>query len=218
MNLCIYMIDHRAAGVMFVFVGIYFVIALLLYSFKRPAVMGEMVRFAAGYGQVQTKLLKEMAVPYGIMDVTGRLLWANDEFKDALELTDYRKSMKELFPEITPDDFPTIESDTELHFTITVGKEEKNYKIQMRVASVTELDESMLWSTEENGVSEENMLIALYLYDETENIALQKENQDQRLITGLLYIDNYEEALESIDEVRRSLLTALVDRKINKYM
>ena len=43
MNLCIYMIDHRAAGVMFVFVGIYFIIALLLYSFKRPAVMGEMV-------------------------------------------------------------------------------------------------------------------------------------------------------------------------------
>ena len=44
------------------------------------------------------------------------------------------------------------------------------------------------------------------------------ENKEQKLITGLLYIDNYEEALESIDEVRRSLLVALVDRKINKYM
>ena len=61
------------------------------------------------------------------------------------------------------------------------------------------------------------MLIAMYLYDETEIIRLQKDNADQKLIQGLLYIDNYEEALESIDEVRRSLLTALVDRKINKY-
>lgn len=218
MNLCIYTIDRKAAGVMLLFVFVYFVIALFLYFLKRPYVTAEMVRFAAGYGQVQTKLLKEMAVPYAIIDVTGRLLWANDEFKDALELVNYRKSIMELFPDIKPEDFPTIESDTELHLVITVGKEDRNYKVQMRVASVTELDESMLWSIEENGVREENMLIALYLYDETENMALRKENEDQKLITGLLYIDNYEEALESIDEVRRSLLIALVDRKINKYM
>ena len=32
----------------------------------------------------------------------------------------------------------------------------------------------------------------------------------------LIYIDNYEEALESIEEVKRSLLVALVDRKVSK--
>ena len=37
------------------------------------------------------------------------------------------------------------------------------------------------------------------------------------MVVGLLYIDNYNEALESIDEVRRSLFAALVDRKISKY-
>ena len=61
-------------------------------------------------------------------------------------------------------------------------------------------------------------LVAIYFYDETENVQLQKDNRDQKLITGLLYIDNYEEALVTVEEVRRSLLTALVDRKINKYM
>ena len=68
-----------------------------------------------------------------------------------------------------------------------------------------------LWDTR-------NAIIAMYLFDETDIIALQKENKEQKLIVGLLYIDNYDEALDSIDEVRRSLLTALVDRKINKYM
>jgi c-di-AMP phosphodiesterase-like protein len=58
----------------------------------------------------------------------------------------------------------------------------------------------------------------MYLFDETEIITLKRENKEQKLIVGLLYIDNYEEALESIDEVRRSLLTALVDRKVTKYM
>ena len=218
MNLCIYTIDRKAAVVMLLFVLFYFVIALILYVFKRPYVMGELVRFAASYGQVQTQLLKEMALPYAVIDVAGRVLWANDEFKDTFELSDYKKSIVDLLPEIKKEDFPTVECDTVLHFPLLVNKEERNFQVQMRVASVTALDESILWNIEENGVPDENMLIAVYLYDETEQVALRKENQDQRLITGLLYIDNYEEALESMDEVRCSLLTALVDRKINKYM
>ena len=38
------------------------------------------------------------------------------------------------------------------------------------------------------------------------------------MLVGLLYIDNYEEAFEGADEVRRSLVTAWVEREINKYM
>lgn len=64
----------------------------------------------------------------------------------------------------------------------------------------------------------EGYLIALYLFDETAlKIALQ-EVDDQSLAIGLIYLDNYEEALESVEEVRRSLLIALIDRKVNKYI
>jgi c-di-AMP phosphodiesterase-like protein len=45
-----------------------------------------------------------------------------------------------------------------------------------------------------------------------------QELDDQSLAAGMIYLDNYEEALESVEEVRRSLLTALIDRKINKYI
>ena len=34
----------------------------------------------------------------------------------------------------------------------------------------------------------------------------------------MIYIDNYEEVLENMEEVRQSLLLALVERKIMKYM
>ena len=36
-------------------------------------------------------------------------------------------------------------------------------------------------------------------------------------VVALAYLDNYEEALESVEDVRRSLLIALIDRKITKY-
>ena len=58
----------------------------------------------------------------------------------------------------------------------------------------------------------------MYLFDETALKIALRENDDQSLAVGLLYLDNYDEALESVEEVRRSLLTALIERKINKYI
>jgi len=60
-------------------------------------------------------------------------------------------------------------------------------------------------------------LTAMYLFDETELNRYIRENEEQRLVAGLVYIDNYDEALDSIEDVKRSLLVALIDRKLNKY-
>ena len=55
------------------------------------------------------------------------------------------------------------------------------------------------------------------MFDETDvNMYLQKLN-DEQFVAGLIYIDNYEEALESIDDVRRSLFIGLIDKRVNKY-
>ena len=61
-------------------------------------------------------------------------------------------------------------------------------------------------------------MLAIYLFDETEVLSYKREIDNQKLVAGLIYLDNYEEALESVEEVRRSLLSALIDRKINKYI
>ena len=59
---------------------------------------------------------------------------------------------------------------------------------------------------------------AVYLLDETQTLKYMQQINDQKLVAGLIYLDNYDEALESVEEVRRSLLTALIDRKISKYI
>lgn len=60
-------------------------------------------------------------------------------------------------------------------------------------------------------------LTALYLFDETEMNRYIRENEEEKMVAGLVYIDNYDEALDSIEDVKRSLLVALIDRKVNKY-
>jgi c-di-AMP phosphodiesterase-like protein len=60
-------------------------------------------------------------------------------------------------------------------------------------------------------------LISMYVFDETRIRQLTKENKEERLVTGHIYIDNYDEVLQSVEATRRTLLVALIDRKINKY-
>ncbi|WMJ85662.1 DHH family phosphoesterase [Anaerocolumna sp. MB42-C2] len=217
MNLSIYLIDEKAGLVMFGFLIVYIVVAMLLYFFKRPVIIGDLIRYAADYGQVQKQLLKEMALPYAILDYEGRLLWGNNEFLDIIENEKTaRKSITNIFPEITAAVLPKDMQDK----TVRSARNNSYYKIILRKIIAVDFSDSAPFEYQEDemGLNDCNTLIAMYLYDETENKTLIRENYEQKMITGLLYIDNYEEALESIDEVRRSLLIALVDRKINKYM
>lgn len=211
MILSILSVSKTAAVLAAVFVLVYAVIVLVLYFTKKPRIIKEIVGFAESYNQVQRRLLRELAVPYAILGSDGEVLWGNNEFLDLFECEIRSQKIQDLIPEITMDKMPTVECDVALHVTVR----EKNFEISIRLVSSPEFDQDVLWIKEN---AEAGVLYALYLYDETEITTLKKENVDQRLITGLLYIDNYEESFENIDEVRRSLLTALVERKINKYM
>ena len=90
-------------------------------------------------------------------------------------------------------------------------------KSHIRNMRRVEIDELLDGSQIIDADKEKNYLIAAYLFDETELKKYMRKNQEEQLVTGLLYLDNYEEALESVEEVRSSLLIALIDRKINKY-
>ena len=92
--------------------------------------------------------------------------------------------------------------------------DDRNYRISMKriyFDSVTK--DSAIVAINDT----DEYLTAIYLFDETELNRYIRENEEQKLVAGLIYIDNYEEALDSIEDVKRSLLIALVDRKVNKY-
>ena len=215
MVVSIALIDKKAAGVMLLYTGVYFLIVMNLYIFKRRYITGELVRFASEYGHIQHNFLKELDVPYGILDQEGRLIWANNELKDIVVFEKTAKqSILEIFPDLTLEQLPTIEEDV----NVRISHGRKQYRVLLRLIEMRDYREDVLWtdqwSSEENG----DTLIGMYLYDETEINALKKENAEEKMLVGLLYIDNYEEAFEGADEVRRSLVTAWVEREINKYM
>lgn len=213
-DVAIFLVDFRAGIMLACFAIFYFTITLTLYFYNKPVIMNELISFATEYGQIQRKLLRDLDLPYALLDDTGKVIWTNIAFENVIHQNKgYSKSITSLFPTITrdrlPDDSGVDEAQYELEY------EGCEYVAKFRKISLKEMAENsdMIEAKDYNGY-----LIAVYLYDETAlHIALQ-EVDDQSLAVGMIYLDNYEEALESVEEVRRSLLIALIDRKVNKYI
>ena len=213
-DLAIFMMDVRAGLLLLGFTIFYFGVTMTLYFYNKPVIVNELVSFATEYGQIQRKLLRELDIPYALLDDGGRVIWTNAAFENVVhQPKGYNKSITALFPTITRDKLPDDSGLDEAQYELS--HEECEYLAKFRKISLRDMAEhSEIVDIE----GYDGYLIAVYLFDETAlRIALQ-ELDDQSLAAGMIYLDNYEEALESVEEVRRSLLTALIDRKINKYI
>ena len=213
-NAGIVAIDYRAGLLLGFFTLFYFAVTLSLYFYNKPVIMNELVSFATQYGQIQKRLLRELELPHALLDDTGKVIWTNVAFENIIhQPKGYNKTITALFPSITRDKLPDNEGVEEAQYELTYDS--KEYIAKFKRISLKEMAENSAMIEAEGY---EGYLIAVYLFDETAlHIALQ-EVDDQSLAVGMIYLDNYEEALESIEEVRRSLLIALIDRKVNKYI
>ena len=211
-NLVAGALSPRAGLAMSGFTLLYIMIAMWLFLYRRKKLLNGMVEFSAQYAWVQKQLLDNMAMPYAVTDETGRLLWLNQAFSDIVrEEKESRRSLTALFPEITREFLDEMEDAASVHSSF----EDKFYRVDIRRIYVDEEEGLRMGMSEGEGG---DLLMGVYLFDETEELFYKQEIDRQKLVAGLIYLDNYDEALESVEEVRRSLLSALIDRKINKYL
>lgn len=211
-----YTIDRRAGICATVFLGLYMLVVLIMFLIKRKTLVLELVRFGVNYSNVQRKLDQELEIPYAILDKTGCILWSNRKLLDMVgNKIRPRQDVTTLFPELTPEVFPRDEEQANVFLECN----SMHYRVLMKNLTIEGIRDDSRWGSDKLRPSEASgeTLVIAYFYDETEINTLKQALKDNEIVVGLLYIDNYNEALESIDEVRRSLFAALVDRKINKY-
>lgn len=211
MDVAMYAQDIQMGAEFSGFIVLYVIIVLISNRRNRPLLINELVNFATQYGTVQKQLLNDFEIPYALLDYNSRFLWMNEKFTEITgKDKNYHKSVTTVFPSLTKD----ILQKSEAVGSINVMLDDRNYRISMKriyFDSVTK--DSVIVSINDT----DEYLTAIYLFDETELNRYIRENEEQKLVAGLIYIDNYEEALDSIEDVKRSLLIALVDRKVNKY-
>ncbi len=208
----LYFVDQRAAVIATVAVVLVILVELLVYVVTKKAVMPTLISFSFEQGQIQKELLKELAIPYALLDTDGKILWGNKLFVDQVgggSKKRIRKNISAFFPQIGSEAFnakATVNMELEL--------EGMQYVAELKKITFHEVfqDEDAIVDPKGGDI------IAFYLHDVTELKRYKQENFDQKLVAGLIYIDNYDEVMENTEEVRHSLVEALVDRRINMYL
>jgi phosphoesterase recJ domain protein len=157
-----------------------------------------MVEYSMSSENTQNIFSQDLDIPYALMDKKGIIAWRNRAFnglvqKDRLS----KKDIHAMFENITPSDIENISDKADFH-----GEYQgKKYRIRITRLYI-----------------EESFVYTVCLFDETDLVDLRIQKENSKFVVGLMYMDNYDEAMESVEEVRRSLLEALIDRKINQYI
>lgn len=172
-------------------------ICLRFYAVSGAEINQAMIGFSAATDSMQARLADRLDVCYGLLDRTGTFSYRNAALTELLA-AEHKTSqrLEDLFPELTREELAKIAESADYHLSLGA--------LRLRVRIVREQIDT-------------ESVFAVYFYDETALLKLREEEESRRLTAGLLYLDNYEEAMESVDEVRRPLLTAMIDRKIVRY-
>lgn len=215
MNGVVYMINVNSGFVVTGFVAAYLIVVAIVYYKKRPNIMSDLMAFSFAHGSIQSELIKEMSIPYTLVNGNGRVLWSNKAFYDAIksDKQHMRKHIQNIFTDITLELLDMDPEDNNQR-TVHIYQIDRNYRVEIRRVDVSDL----LGKNLSTNVQDNDVLYAIYLYDETELIEAIENKERIKLVAGQIYIDNYEEVMDATEEVRRSLLAALIDRKITKYM
>ena len=209
----IFFIDKRAGVVMAFATILFIVIAIVMMLRFYPNIKRYLVDFGAEYSQIQRQMMHEFEIPYALLDCNGKMLWHNSEMEKACEtkLLNMR-GIESIFKEFTKDKFEFTEEKKEFK----VEYNEKIYRAVLKKFKMKDAVDEVPIAVLDSDDDDADMF-ALYLFDDTRIQQLSKENKNDKMIPGLIYIDNYEEVLQSIEDARRTLLVALIDRQIQRY-
>ena len=190
---------------------LYIAFAVYLYRSRKNRLVSALLNFSLRANENRARLFEEMPTAYCIVGEDGEILWENKAFHKILQKdSKIERNLFNIFPNMQKEMLKEKEAMLELHSSFM----ERKYCIDLiRLDALEDEGEEEVLS-----LSGEEELVAVYLRDETEEVELQEKLDEERVVLGLAYIDNYEDVMEQIEEVRRSLLAALVDRKITRYI
>ncbi len=213
-NVIVYFQNVKYGAVISVLIAICALILYLSYRRVVKSLNREILDFATNYDATQKQIMEDLFLPYALLDRTGRIVWMNKEFAAVSKKErPYNKSITSIFPEITRE---SIEKATEKDFEIQVAYEDCIYLANLCRMSLP-IDGGDDGENIELQLEAQGSFIAMFLLDCTELEQYKRERENQQFVAGLVYIDNYEDVYDSVEEANKGLLSAITERKINKY-
>lgn len=181
---------------------IYAIIMVVAYSSLRKRCITALLDMATEIKTSQKDFLSHMQTPYAVVDIKGCIMWQNESFH---RLTGAKQEgvvpISSIIQEITED------------FLKNIGEEAKEIICQLDKYHLKVFINKM----NKSGNTEELSLFSVVVLDETEKVSLRSMLDTEKIVVASVTVDNYDEILEELEDVKRSLLAAVIERKLRKY-
>ena len=183
--------------------------AFLFYMIlgTKKALRQEILRLSLNTSELQKEHLYYFDIPHAVLDADGEIEWYDEKFGELIPDQNIKgKSLFQYFTDLTVDDLPV----DHVPFQQEIEFNERIYEVALHRLLLSKGNSLVTGSTQ-------SFYYSLYLYDITEMAALKKQVQAQECVLGSIFIDNYEEVLQSTEEVKQSPLMALVDANLQRF-
>ena len=181
--------------------GIYLIVLLVSILGERKIahfIRQEVEEEVAYITSIKDTMYSNVQLPVVITEEVGNIKWCNKAFQTLLkEKNIIGKNIKSLLPEAKIGEWILDKQQTQKK--ISVGS--KSFEVMFEAFN------------REDNIKQ----YAFYFVDCTEKEKLKLQIEDEKTIIGYLCIDNIDEISHSIEEVRRPMLLAIIDRKINLW-
>lgn len=219
LDVLFFCMDFRFGLILLIFIIIGGIFQGVTYRSNRKEIINECIGFVFEQGQVQNYLLHELPVPYALLNGDGIIIWSNAAFQK-IAGAGKGKALTQLFPKLNKNLLPSDVNHTISHIDYMKKDGEKEqrffYKVELNRILVNQLAEDE--GSYSKQMLKDNSLIAAYFFDQTLLKKYMEQTENQRMVIGLIYIDNYDEVMNDVEEVKRAMLIAVADRKINKFI
>lgn len=186
------------------FIGVIVLTYLLYYHWKNVHLRKvEWTKYIEGLTQDFDSATKHailnLPIPLVMVEVDGTISWYNPKFMALLEDKNIlEKNISEIIPNFNIDNIIKNKKDMALEASF----KDRHYKVLYNVVK------------KQHG---KGYLIMLYWIDNTGFTVLKDKYNDERINICLVQVDNYDEVLKNTEEVKRPVLMAEVDKRLNLF-
>ncbi len=149
--------------------------------------------FAKGY-------MQDLPIPVAVLDLTGTILWNNQDFSDIYGDDTIDKAISEVVKEIHI--LKIIENKDNIAFD--VAKNGRYYKV--------------LGNLFESNTKDKAHSVALYWIDKTAEVENYNNAVNSKVLACSILIDNYEDLIKNTPDTERSALVAEIDRQVELWV
>ena len=216
---------HLGYGVIVVGAA-YLAASVIYYEYMYRILTGEIAEAGQEQNEIRKTVIQEMPVAVLLTDENGNVIFYNDRFRKEFGRKSAKKNVSQMFTEIYRKLLPDEGMSRQYHVSV----DEKKYCVEC-TSSILGLEAEQETIPEENPAvrpagpeadqdqeAQKDMVLTFCFFDETQFVGYQEEARQTSLVAGLIYVDNYEDVIENMEEVRQSLLLAVIERNIVKYM